>query len=210
MFEIAVVSEQPARLRVLASGAGMRVAATVPTIGDLADRGGRYDVVVLDLPDNPRPGDIARTTAAGPPLVSADWLEADLLPAVRAGARGLVERHTRMRDTIDALRVIAGGGFYVCPPLLGRFRTELAGDGDGPRTLAPREIETLRFIASGFTHAQIAARMGLSRATVDTYAKRIRAKLNARNQRELVRAAAALGHHPVRGPRPPRPVPADG
>ena len=60
---------------------------------------------------------------------------------------------------------------------------------EDPSGLAPREIETLRWIALGFTHAQIATRMGLSQATVNTYAKRIRAKLAVGNKAELTRAA---------------------
>jgi DNA-binding CsgD family transcriptional regulator len=36
--------------------------------------------------------------------------------------------------------------------------------------------------------------MGLSQATINTYAKRIRAKLNATNKAELTRLAIQLGH----------------
>jgi DNA-binding CsgD family transcriptional regulator len=93
------------------------------------------------------------------------------------------------------MHAVARGAFYLCPRLTDRFRLELAGRGDeDPSGLAPREIETLRWIASGFTHAQIATRMGLSTATVDTYAKRIRAKLNVSNKAELTRVAIELGH----------------
>jgi FixJ family two-component response regulator len=48
--------------------------------------------------------------------------------------------------------------------------------------LAPREIETVRWIAMGYTQAQIATRMGLSLATVNTYATRIRSKLLGNQQ----------------------------
>ncbi|RSM62104.1 hypothetical protein DMB66_22730 [Actinoplanes sp. ATCC 53533] len=71
----------------------------------------------------------------------------------------------------------------------------------------PREIETLRWIASGFTHAQIATRMGLSTTTVDTYAKRIRAKLNVSNKAELTRVAIELGHVVQRRRAAPAPDP---
>jgi DNA-binding NarL/FixJ family response regulator len=62
---------------------------------------------------------------------------------------------------------------------------------DGVQPLAPREEETLSLIARGFTHAQVATRMGISRATVDTYVERIRTKLQLGNKAELTRAAIA-------------------
>lgn len=60
-------------------------------------------------------------------------------------------------------------------------------------TLAPRERETLRLIASGCTYLQAARQMGLSKHTVDAYLRRIRAKLNINNTAELTRLAVSLG-----------------
>lgn len=49
-------------------------------------------------------------------------------------------------------------------------------------------------VARGLTQGQIATRMGLSQATVNTYAKRIRAKLKVNNKAALTRIAIELGH----------------
>ncbi|WP_330301843.1 MULTISPECIES: response regulator transcription factor [unclassified Streptomyces] len=59
--------------------------------------------------------------------------------------------------------------------------------------LAPRELETLRHIASGCTYLQAARHMGLSRHTIDAYLRRIRAKLNINTTAELTRLAISLG-----------------
>ncbi|WP_214414756.1 helix-turn-helix transcriptional regulator [Sphaerisporangium fuscum] len=59
----------------------------------------------------------------------------------------------------------------------------------GPSALSEREKQVLRRISQGLTHGQIATRLGISRHTVDTYVKRIRAKLGAGNKAELTRAA---------------------
>ncbi|KAB1144812.1 helix-turn-helix transcriptional regulator [Streptomyces luteolifulvus] len=59
--------------------------------------------------------------------------------------------------------------------------------------LAPRELETLRHIASGCTYLQAARQMGLSAHTVDAYLRRIRAKLAINTTAELTRWAIALG-----------------
>ncbi|MFC4015610.1 response regulator transcription factor [Nonomuraea purpurea] len=61
-----------------------------------------------------------------------------------------------------------------------------AGDSSA---LSEREKQVLRRISQGLTHGQIATRLGISRHTVDTYVKRIRAKLGAGNKAELTRAA---------------------
>jgi two-component system, NarL family, nitrate/nitrite response regulator NarL len=55
--------------------------------------------------------------------------------------------------------------------------------------LSAREEQTLELIARGFTHAQVATRMGVRKATVDTYVERIRGKLQLGNKAELTRAA---------------------
>jgi DNA-binding NarL/FixJ family response regulator len=55
--------------------------------------------------------------------------------------------------------------------------------------LSTREQQVLAAIARGLTHAQIARRLHISVATVDTYVARIRAKLGVGNKAELTRAA---------------------
>jgi DNA-binding NarL/FixJ family response regulator len=70
--------------------------------------------------------------------------------------------------------------------------------------LSEREEQVLRQISLGLTHGQIATRLGISPHTVDTYVKRIRAKLGVGNKAELTRAAL-LGR--LVRPSPPRPDP---
>ncbi|MEV8517860.1 LuxR C-terminal-related transcriptional regulator [Dactylosporangium sp. NPDC051484] len=55
--------------------------------------------------------------------------------------------------------------------------------------LSEREEQVLHQVASGLTHGQIASRLGITRHTVDTYVKRIRAKLQIGNKAELTQAA---------------------
>jgi len=56
-------------------------------------------------------------------------------------------------------------------------------------SLSEREEQVLNYIACGYTHGQVARRLGISPHTVDTYVKRIRAKLAVGNKAELTRAA---------------------
>ena len=83
-------------------------------------------------------------------------------------------------------------GVYVCPSECGApgvvERPELPG-----QRLSEREEQVLRQISRGLTHGQIATRLGISPHTVDTYVKRIRAKLGVGNKAELTRAALLSG-----------------
>jgi DNA-binding NarL/FixJ family response regulator len=60
--------------------------------------------------------------------------------------------------------------------------------------LSSRESQVLRYIACGYTHGQVARRLGISPHTDNTYVKRIRTKLALGNKAELTRAAL-LGNY---------------
>lgn len=79
------------------------------------------------------------------------------------------------------------------PILLGGDNREDPMTGVTDRTLTHRERETLRHIAAGRTYLQTARAMGVSRHTVDTYMRRIRAKLGHTSMAELTRIAISLG-----------------
>jgi DNA-binding NarL/FixJ family response regulator len=203
VFTVAVVADHPitrAGLEKLASDdPTMRVVATVSSVTELRKGFEQCDVVVLSIPeiDIATVDDVVEASELGRPLVITHWTGSPtVLATVRAGARGCISRSAEQAEVQEAMRVVARGGFYLCPRTIGRFQTELINrDADEQSGgLAPREIETLRWIASGYTHSQIATRMGLSKATVNTYAKRIRAKLNVNNKADLTRMAIELGH----------------
>lgn len=65
----------------------------------------------------------------------------------------------------------------------------------GPRgaALTLRETTVLESMLSGDTTKATATKLGISPKTVETYRARIRAKLNAKNTVELVKAALAAG-----------------
>ena len=191
--------------RLAAAVAGVTVAASVGSVEDLDQLGAAYDVVVLDVPmqdDGLSLKTVMRMAEFSRPLVVSSWdRPPSLLAVVRAGACGCVTRQSSHQSVACALSVVAAGGFYLCEQLVDRFRLELSRPPRAdPHGLAPREVETLQWIARGLTHRQIATRMGLTQATVNTYAKRIRAKLKVNNRSELTRIAIELGHLGVSRP----------
>jgi DNA-binding NarL/FixJ family response regulator len=217
LVTVAIVCEQPmARAgleQVVRNCAGVTLGVSVATVQELdgSQPTAGEQVIIVDLPPGPhRPAleIIAKLAVIGWPLALSTWDHPPtVLAALRAGARGLITRYSDQRSVAHTLRMVAEGGIGISPDLAERFLGDVSGVAEGEDCgLAPREAETLRWIALGFTHTQIATRMGLSPATVDTYAKRLRAKLNVSNKAELTRVAIELGHlaqdqprrHPVR------------
>ncbi|MGI5182470.1 LuxR C-terminal-related transcriptional regulator [Dactylosporangium sp. CA-152071] len=204
MLAVAVVDDRPVRRagleKFISDTVGLEVARSVAGAGDLDSATG-FDVAILDLrpqASSPSLAAIEKLGAQAPVVVSSSWDRPLTFGAVlRAGACGFVSSYSEGPSIVAALQTVGLGGFYVSPDLTSRFRSEIVRNvNEDPAGLAPREVETLRWIARGLTHAQIAGRMGLTEATVNTYAKRIRAKLNAGNKAELTRLAIELGHVP--------------
>jgi DNA-binding NarL/FixJ family response regulator len=180
------------------------------TAGD--DAGLDLDLIVLDLyhdGDEPCLDAVSQLSAGARVLVmSVSGRPGDVVGAIRAGAAGYITKLASPEAFVSAVEAVAAGGFYLSSQLadilqaqLGRPQPQPQPQPDeGPRparqavstsagALSRREEETLSLIARGFTHAQAATRMGVSKATVDTYIERIRTKLQVGNKAELTRAA---------------------
>lgn len=159
---------------------------------------------------------VRRLASRGRVLVLAEFARPGLVSeAIRAGAYGCVTRQTEDSELLRAVGAVASGSLHIGPELAGRLGEELREPEPEPArnvALPPREAETLRLLAAGLTHGQIARRMTLTETTVSTYVKRIRGKLGAGNKAELTRIAIELGLVPadVRpGATNLGPVPAD-
>ncbi len=178
---------------------GLQVVAAVATVEELAELSDHPGVVVLDLAACP-PRESFHTVSAlaehSAVLVMSRYADGrDLVPAFQAGALGLVTRDTELGDFAAAVQATARGSLYVAARVTRDLAAELRERRQvGRQGLARREIETLRLLAHGYTYAQIAQRMGLSEATVNTYVRRIRGKLQAGNKAELTRMAIELGY----------------
>jgi DNA-binding NarL/FixJ family response regulator len=111
---------------------------------------------------------------------------------LRAGASGVINRRATADQLVKAIRQVTEGA-----PVGPHPRHQPGGTGDKPADqqetaghhLSEREEQVLRQISRGLTHGQIATRLSISPHTVDTYVKRIRAKLGVGNKAQLTRAA---------------------
>lgn len=84
-----------------------------------------------------------------------------------------------------------GHGRSLAPPVA--VLGETAEEHRAVPPLSAREREVLRHLSKGMTDAQVAKRLAISRHTVDTYLRRIRAKLQLGNKADLTRAALVAG-----------------
>ena len=151
--------------RVLVLDLDMPNGSTVEAIRRLRAEVPRTEIVVLTTEESALVAQ--QLLAAGAvAYVFKDRAETELLEAVRRAGRGEEFVSSRVAAGLDVLRRTSEGG-----------------------PLSPREVEILRLIALGHTSAEIAAKLHLSRRTVETHRARILQKLGLKTRAELVRFA---------------------
>jgi DNA-binding NarL/FixJ family response regulator len=114
--------------------------------------------------------------------------------ALRAGARGYVNKHEATDRVVEAIRQVLGGGVYLSPTMTQRLLLGVAG---GTQTegaphladLSDRELEIFGLIGAGLGTTQIAERLCLSVKTVETHREKLKRKLNLASGAELARRA---------------------
>jgi DNA-binding NarL/FixJ family response regulator len=132
---------------------------------------------------------ITETAKFASVLILGNDTDTDVSTYLRAGAAGVISRRESGDRIVAAVRTVTSGA------RLQPDRQDDTLDADGEHAdlpghqLSKREEQVLRQISRGLTHMQIATRLGISPHTVDTYVKRIRAKLGVGNKAELTRAA---------------------
>ncbi|MBN6036578.1 response regulator transcription factor [Amycolatopsis sp. 195334CR] len=118
--------------------------------------------------------------------------EADVLPAIEAGATGYLLKDAPTAELLRAVRAAAKGESVLSPTvavkLLGQMRAPAPKN-----TLTKREMEVLELVADGATNRMAAAKLFISEASIKTHLLHIYAKLEVRDR------AAAVGEAYRRG-----------
>lgn len=115
-----------------------------------------------------------------------------------AGATGYVLKRAAAADLVRAVRAVALGDTYIDPSIAhtivsGFLEAEAASPAVQDDGLSERERDVLVRIAQGFSNKEIAAALGLSVKTVESYKSRVAEKLELRTRVDIVRYAAARG-----------------
>jgi len=113
---------------------------------------------------------------------------------LRAGARGYLLKDSIDADLLAAVRAVARGEGWLSPgvsdAVLSDYRRHVTAPLD---LLTSREREVLQLIAEGKTNKEIASDLKLSVYTIDAHRGRVMEKLNLHSTGELVRFALRSG-----------------
>jgi two-component system, NarL family, response regulator NreC len=116
---------------------------------------------------------------------------------LEAGASGYVLKRSAAETLIQAIRLVAGGGVYLDPAIASKMASSLlatVATGAPPDVeLSEREADVIRLIAQGYSNKEIAAQLGLSVKTVETYKARAMDKLGLGSRVAIVRYALQRG-----------------
>ena len=116
--------------------------------------------------------------------------EAEVLPAIEAGATGYLLKDVATDDLLRAVEAAARGESVLAPSVTRRLMGRLR---EPEPALSERELEVLRLVARGTTNRDIASSLFLSEATVKTHLLHIYAKLAVADRAAAVAAGFQRG-----------------
>ena len=165
------------------------------------------DVVLMDL-RMPVLGGVEATrriVAAGPKpriivLTTFDEDE-EVFAALRAGAVGYMLKASSAEKLCGAIRAAAQGSAVLEPSVAAKLMARAAAPA-APRApaapplsepLSARELDVLRFLASGFSNKEIGAQLKISEGTVKNHMTNVLGKLGALDRTQAALRARELG-----------------
>ncbi len=202
-----VEDDRPTRLR-LAAALSADPAFVIDEAGTLAEARAAIaaempNILITDLhlPDG-HGADLIREVRAHYPametlVVSVLCDEANVVAAITAGASGYILKDALPEDIASSVHDVLRGHSPVSGAIARYILRQVQADDPMPKSDAPRltkrEIDILWGIAKGFTYAEIADQLGISRKTVPNYIKNVYRKLEVRSRSEAVFEAVQQG-----------------
>jgi DNA-binding NarL/FixJ family response regulator len=161
------------------------------------------DVLILDINLPDRNGidalpDVKRAAPSTRILLCTGFPTDDRLSDLAAtGAHGFVEKTNSWDEFLHAIERVSDGEYYFCSHNSGitlkQRPTERNTPSDAALHLTPREKEVIGLIAQGLMSKEIAIKLSISIATVETHRTNLMTKLGVRNVAELMSYAFRTG-----------------
>ena len=122
-----------------------------------------------------------------------------IVESLKAGARGYILKECTSDELYTAVRAVMAGQYYLTPSVLPALvedylRLLQAEAKSSASPLSDREQDVLRLLVKGLNAKQIAARLDISKNTVDTHRRRIMDKVGCNSMAELTRYAIREGY----------------
>jgi DNA-binding NarL/FixJ family response regulator len=117
-------------------------------------------------------------------MFNEDELVVDML---EAGARGYLLKNTNKTELLTAARAVHEGNVYYCSATSARLAEMIRESRFNPYKhkprvqFTPRELDVIRLVCQEYTNKEIAALLGLSARTVESYKENIQEKMGAKN-----------------------------
>jgi DNA-binding NarL/FixJ family response regulator len=156
------------------------------------------DVAILDVAMPATSGiDVARRLRAVSPktqllMLSMHERTEYVQQALWAGANGYVLKESAGDEVVAAVRAVHAGRRYLSEQISPRAREGCFSE-DPLERLSAREMEVLKLVVDGNSSNQVAALLGLSPKSVDTYRSRLMTKLDVEHLPALVKLAIRRG-----------------
>ena len=203
-------------MQALAGATDMRTAGTAATLQTglaMLRDAAPADILVVDLglPDGSGIDAIHAARATWPRceimVATVFGDESHVMRSIAAGATGYLLKDSSAADIVRELRSLHLGGSPMSPliarQVLMRMRAPVSEAPVPPQpspqsaiptaALSPREYQVLTDITRGFSHDEIAQRLGVSRHTLLTYVRRIYVKLDVHSKVEAINVARTQG-----------------
>jgi len=114
--------------------------------------------------------------------------------AIRAGARGYITKQESPAKILLAIRQVLNGEIYWSEKAAARIASKIAlrsrpSNDFSMELLTDRELQVFELMGMGQSTREIANSLHIDASTVDTYAARIKEKLNLKSRLELLQYA---------------------
>lgn len=117
--------------------------------------------------------------------------DADILPAIEAGASGYLLKDSSREELYTAIRAAARGETVLAPKVAARLVGRMRAPAE--ERLSSRELEVLQLVAEGDSNSEIAGRLHISQATVKSHLIHIFGKLGVSDRTAAVTVALRRG-----------------
>jgi DNA-binding NarL/FixJ family response regulator len=114
--------------------------------------------------------------------------DAQVLRALKAGARGYLLKDMLRKELLEAIRTVHAGRKRIPAEIAAQVADHASDD-----VLTRREIEVLRLIASGNSNKLVADKLSVSEDTIKMHVKSILSKLGANDRTHAVTIALKRG-----------------